>query len=58
MLATRHQQPGENLDEYLQALNTLSRDCNFKDGTATEFKEQCIRGAFIAGISSNAIRQR
>ena len=30
LLATRHQQPRETLDEYLQALKTLSKDCNFK----------------------------
>jgi len=29
VLATRCQQPHETLDEFLQALKTLARDCNF-----------------------------
>ena len=31
LLATRRQQNGESIDEFLQALKTLSKDCNFKD---------------------------
>ena len=29
LLATRRQQAGESIDQYLQALQVLSKDCNF-----------------------------
>ena len=58
VLATRRQQPTETLDEYLQALKTLSKDCNFKNVTANQYCEESIRDAFIAGLQSNLIRQR
>ena len=32
----RKQQPGESLDEFLQALKALSKDCNFKPATAEQ----------------------
>ena len=58
LLATRRQQPGETLDEYLLALKTLSKDCNFKAITAAAYCEEGIRDAFITGLQSNTIRQR
>ena len=58
LLATRRQQPNETLDEYLQALKTLSKDCNFKSVTAAQYTEESIRDAFITGLLSNSIRQR
>lgn len=58
VLATRRQQATETLDEYLQALKTLSKDCNFKNVTANQYCEESIRDAFIAGLQSNLIRQR
>jgi transposase InsO family protein len=58
LLATRCQKPGESLDEYLQALKTLSKDCNFKSVTAAQHREESIRDAFISGLQSSLIRQR
>eukprot|EP00794_Sanderia_malayensis_P020739 gene20739-22770_t len=58
LLATRKQAPTETLDEYLQALKALSKDCNFKNVTAVQYCEESIRDAFIAGLQSNIIRQR
>ena len=58
LLATRRQQSGETLDEFLQALKTLSKDCKFKDVTAAVYKDEAIRDAFITGLQSNYIRQR
>lgn len=58
LLATRRQQPGESLDEYLQALKTLSKDCDFKSVTAVQHREESIRDAFISGLQSSLIRQR
>ena len=57
-LATRKQKPGETIDEFLQALITLSKDCNFVAVSAEQNRSNAIRDAFITGLQSNAIRQR
>jgi len=57
-LATRRQKSGENLDEFLQALKILSKDCNFKGVTAARHREEATRDAFISGLQSSIIRQR
>jgi len=57
-LATRTQQTGESLDEYLQALKTLSKDCNSRQVTAAEYQDEAIRDGFISGLISSKIRQR
>ena len=57
-LASRRQQAGETLDEYLRALKVLSKDCNFKAVTAVQHCEEFIRDAFINGLQSPSIRQR
>lgn len=57
-LASRRQQPGETLDVYMQALQQLSKDCNFRNVTAEESKNEYIRDAFINGITSSQIRER
>ena len=58
LLATRSQESSESLDIFLQSLKQLSLDCNFKDSTALECRENSIGDAFISGLSSHAIRQR
>ena len=58
LLSTCKQQPGESLDEFLQALKTLSKDCNFKHVTAEVQKSEHIHDSFISGLQSNSIRQR
>ncbi|KFD47300.1 hypothetical protein M513_11810 [Trichuris suis] len=57
-LATRKQQPGESIDEFLRALNILSTECNFKAVSATQYREELIRDAFVSGLHSQTIRQR
>ena len=57
-IATRKQQTGESLDEYLQALKTLSKDCNSRQVTAAEYQDEAIRDGFISGLISSKIRQR
>ena len=57
-LRTRRQQTGETVDEYMQALKVLSKDCDFKAVTAVEHREQYIRDTFISGLSSVQVRQR
>ena len=58
VLATRRQQSGETLDEFLQSLKTLSKDCKFTDVTAATYKDEAVRDAFITGLQSSYIRQR
>ena len=58
ILATRRQQPHETYDEYLQALKTLSKGCNFQNVTAAQNCEESIRDDFISGLQSPFIRQR
>lgn len=58
LLATRRQQADESIDAYLQALKQLAKDCEFTAVDAETNKNDSIRGAFIAGISSNKIRER
>ena len=57
-LATRRQKAGESLEEFLQALRTLSKECNFKNVTAEQCREEAVRDAFISGLHSSLIRQR
>jgi hypothetical protein len=58
LLATRRQRTNETLDEYLQVLKTLRKDCNFKNATAVQYRDESIQDAFITGLLSNLIRQR
>ena len=46
------------LDEFLQILKTLSRQCNYTNVTSEEYRSESIRDAFISGLYSNHIRQR
>ena len=58
ILATRKQQSGETLEQFLQALKVLSKDCMFKAVSAEQYREPLLGDAFINGLSSSAIRQR
>ena len=58
LLATRRQSSGESLDQFLQALKLLAKDCQFKTVTAVEACDNYVRDAFIKGLASGAIRQR
>ena len=57
-LLTRQQSTTESLDDFLQELRKLSKNCNFQSVLAEKYREEQIRDAFITGISSNYIRQR
>ncbi|XP_068240062.1 uncharacterized protein [Palaemon carinicauda] len=58
VLATRRQGSGESLDQFLQALKFLAKDCQFKAVSAEQACDNYVRDAFINGLSSGAIRQR
>jgi len=57
-LSVRKQQPEETLDEYLQALKSMSKDCNFEAQTAAQNRDCAIRDTFIRGLLNSNIRQR
>jgi hypothetical protein len=58
LLATRRQKSGETLTEFLQELRKLSKDCNLKNVTAEQYREELVRDSFINGLLSPLIRQR
>lgn len=58
LLATRKQLVTESIDQYVQSLKLLSKDCNFRDVTSEENKNEYIRDSFINGLLSPIIRQR
>ena len=58
LLATRKQQNGETLDEYLNKLKLLSKDCEFQAVTADVYQKEMIRDSFINGLQFPYIRQR
>lgn len=58
LLATAKQQSGQTLDEFMQVLRTLSKDCDFHQVSADQYRKEMIRDAFINGLSSSVIRQR
>ena len=57
-LAMRQQQSGESLDEFLQNLHKLSKNCNFADVSVIDYRTEMVRDSFISRLSSNYIRQR
>ncbi|CAB0003003.1 unnamed protein product [Nesidiocoris tenuis] len=57
-LATRLQKPGETLDQYLDALKEIGRECDFKAVTADTNRDEYIRDSFIRGLHASGIRQR
>ena len=57
VLATRRQETGESLYQYLQVLKRLGKDCNFKSVSAEKNREDFIRDSFINGLQSKRIRQ-
>ena len=57
-MAIRSQLSDESIEEYFLELCDLAKDCNFKDVSADENRNQAIRDSFISGLDSGFIRQR
>ena len=57
-LVTRKQQLGETLHEFYQSLQVTSKDCDFKNFSAEDYRKELVRDAFINGLNSHTIRQR
>ena len=58
LLASRKQKTGETLEEFLQTLHVLSKDCNFRQVSAKEYCLDLVRDASINGLASHQIRQK
>ena len=58
VLASRRQREGESLDQYIQELTKLGKECTFVDVNGVQYCSEYTRDAFINGLSSNEIRQR
>ena len=55
LLATRRQLPGESLQQFLQVLKTLLKDCSYRAVTAEQYRWELIRDAFINRLASAAV---
>ncbi|KRZ69283.1 hypothetical protein T10_11777 [Trichinella papuae] len=55
---SRKQRDGESLEEFLRALQRLSKNCEYENVTAEQYREEMIRDAFINNMSSDEIRTR
>ena len=42
----------------MQALQSLSKDCQFCEVSANEYREEAVRDAFINSLHDSEIRQR
>ena len=58
LLATRKQKPGESLQEFLLALQILSKNCQFRDVFTEEYRQELVRDAFVSGLALHHIRQQ
>ena len=58
VLSTCLRQENKSIDQYLQVLNRLAADCCFRDVTATTYRDESVRDAFIRGIRSSVIHAR
>ena len=58
LLMTCKQQQEQSLDDYLQKLKQLAKDCNYRSVSADVCRSEAIRDTFISGLLSTSIRSR
>ena len=58
LLRMAKQKPNQSLEDFRCTLMKLAKDCDFKDVTAMQYKDDMVRDSFINGITSSDIRQR
>ena len=58
LLMTCKQQQAQSLDDYLQKLKQLAKDCNYRSVSVDVCRSEAIRDAFISGLLSTSIRCR
>ena len=55
-LATRKQQSDKTLHEFYQSLHVMSKDCDFKNISAENYRKELVRDAFINWLNSRTFR--
>ena len=55
-LSSRKQQDGESVDQYMHALDVLSKKCEFGEVTAAVYRDEYVRDSFIRGLQSSEVR--
>ena len=58
LLKSAKQESNQTLADFKCSLVKLSKDCIFKDVSATQYRDDLIRDSFISGIYSPDVRQR
>ena len=58
LLATCKQEPGQDVDQFVQKLKSLVKDCDFKAVSAVEHANEAVRDALITGLQSTVIREK
>ena len=58
VLQREKQKPNQTLEDFRCTLLKLAKDCEFRDVTAMQYKDDMVRDSFINGIASPEIRQR
>ena len=58
LLRTAKQGPSQTIADFKCLVVKLAKDCNFKDVTAQQYRDDLTRDAFISGLISSKIRQR
>ena len=55
---SQEKQRGEAIDNFVNRLMILAKDCSFEDVTAIEYKKESVLQSFISGLEDPYIRQR
>jgi len=58
LLDTAKQHLGQSLDDFLQRLHGLCKNCNFRSINAEEYRQETMRDAFVNMLSSKVVPQR
>ena len=58
LLSIEKQKTNQTLEDFRCTLVRLAKDCDFKDVTAVQYRDDMIRDSFINGLCSSEIRQR